>query len=59
MSCNLKSNVKELAHICIVVRVALVMGECADILRAGPAVDFVGAWKIGMVNIYDSGIRFA
>ena len=59
LSCNFKSNVKQLTNVCIVVGVALVMSECTDILLAGPAVDFVSARKLGLIDINDGGVRLA
>ena len=59
LSCNFKSNVKKLADVSIIVGVALVMSECADILFAGPAAHFFGARELGMVDIDDGGVRLA
>ena len=59
LSCDLESNVKELANVSIVVGVALVMSEGADILFAGPVVHFFGARELGVVDVDDGGVRLA
>ena len=59
MGGDFETDVEELANVGIVAGVALVVREGADVLLAGPAVDFLGAWKLGVVDVDDGGVGFA
>lgn len=56
---DFEADVEELADVGVVAGVALVVREGADVLLGGPAVDFLGAWELGVVDVDDGGIGLA
>lgn len=56
---DLEADVEELADVGVVAGVALVVREGADVLLGGPAVDFLGAGELGVVDVDDGGVGLA
>jgi len=59
LCCDFEAHVQELTHVGIVAGVALVVSESTDVLFTGPAVDFLGAWELGVINVDDGGVGLA
>lgn len=56
---DLEADVEELADVRVVARVGLVVREGADVLFAGPGLDFFGCWELGVVDVDDGGVGLA
>lgn len=59
LSGDLEADVEELTDVGVVAGVTLIVSEGADVLFAGPVVDFFRAGELGVVDVDDGGVGLA